>query len=248
MHDHNDYQLHYQKLSFEDKLRKYRMEYVAEYLKTIKSGKILEIGCGNDPIHFYFNDFDVLDLIEPGKHFYEFTKDKIAGDSRISIQNCFLEEANLDANSDYDVIIIGGFLHEIDNPEEVVASVRNIANQQTIVITYVPNANSFHRVLALEAGLIKSNYEFSENDKAFGRRHVFNQQSIQSLFKHGGFDTVKSDTYFIKPFTHGQMNELMESTFLTEEIVTGFFKMSKYIPDMGCEIFLSAKPTSKKVS
>ena len=47
MHDHNDYQLNYQKLSFEDKLRKYRMEYVADYLHTIKSNKILEIGCGN---------------------------------------------------------------------------------------------------------------------------------------------------------------------------------------------------------
>lgn len=244
MHDHNDYQLHYQKLSFEDKLRKYRMEYVAEYLKTIKSRKILEIGCGNDPIHFYFNDFDVLDLIEPGKHFYEFTKGKITGDSRISIQNCFLEEAVLDSVTTYDVIIIGGFLHEIDNPEEVLSAVRNIANQDTIVLTYVPNVNSFHRILALEAGLIQSNYEFSENDKAFGRRNVFNQQSIQSLFKHRGFDTVKCDTYFIKPFTHGQMNELMESSFLSEALLEGFFNMSKYIPDMGCEIFLSAR-TSK---
>jgi len=241
MHDYNDYQLHYQKLSFEDKLRKYRMEYVAEYLKTIKSRKILEIGCGNDPIHFYFIDFDVLDLIEPGKHFYEFTKSKVANDSRISIQNCFLEEANIPANSDYDVIIIGGFLHEIDNPEEVLAAVKNVANLKTIVITYVPNANSFHRVLALEAGLIKSNYDFSENDKAFGRRNVFNLESIQFLFKQSGFTTVKSDTYFIKPFTHGQMNELMESSFLSDEILKGFFNMGKYIPDMGCEIFLSAQ-------
>jgi SAM-dependent methyltransferase len=239
MHDHNDYQLNYQKLSFEDKLRKYRMEYVADYLRTIKANKILEIGCGNDPIHFYFNDFEVLDLIEPGKHFYEFTKGKIENDPRITIQNCFLEEANL--RDGYDVIIIGGFLHEIDNPEEVLAAVKNVANSNTIVITYVPNANSFHRILALESGLIKSNYEFSENDKAFGRRNVFNLESIQFLFKQSGFGTVKSDTYFIKPFTHGQMNELMESSFLTEELLTGFFKMSHYIPNMGCEIFLSAR-------
>jgi SAM-dependent methyltransferase len=217
------------------------MEYVADYLKTIPATKILEIGCGNDPIHLYFNDFEILDLIEPGEHFYEFTKSKVVDDARITIQNCFLEEANLRAKNDYDVIIIGGFLHEIDNPEEVLAAVKSVANPQTIVITYVPNANSFHRILALEAGFIKSNYEFSENDKAFGRRHVFNQQSIQSLFKHGGFDTVLSDTYFIKPFTHGQMNELMESSFLNEELLRGFFKMSKYLPDMGCEIFLSAK-------
>jgi hypothetical protein len=241
MTSHNDYQLNYQKLSFEDELRKFRMAYVADYLKTIKANKILEIGCGNDPIHLYFNEFEVLDLIEPGKHFYEFTKNMIAQDSRISIQNCFLEEAILPVNNHYDVIIIGGFLHEIDNPEAVLALVKNIANDQTIVITYVPNANSFHRLLALESGLIKSNYEFSQNDKAFGRRHVFNLQSIQSLFQQSGFISVKTDAYFIKPFTHEQMNELMESSFLSEELLIGLNKMSKYLPDMGCEIFLSSR-------
>lgn len=245
MRDHHEYQLNYEKLSFEDKLRKYRMEYVADYLKTVRSTKILEIGCGNDPIHFHFDDFEILDLIEPGKHFYEFTKGKIADDPRISIQNCFLEEADLKYKNNYDVIIIGGFLHEIDHPEAVLSAVRAISHPETVVVTYVPNANSFHRLLALESGLIASNYEFSANDKAFGRRNIFNLEAIEHLFQQAGFTTLKKDTYFIKPFTHGQMNELLESSFITEAMLQGFYKMSKYLPDMGCEIFLSAKITAE---
>ena len=174
MYDQNEYQLKYQNLTFEDKLRKYRMEYIVDYLKTIKSDKILEIGCGNDPIFLCYDKFEVMDIVEPGDQFYEFTKNKIGDDQRISIQNCFIEEAKLALKNEYDVIVIGGFLHEIDNPEEVLTVIKKIAKPETIVITYVPNANSFHRLLALESGLIKSNYEFSENDIHFGRRNVFN--------------------------------------------------------------------------
>ena len=240
MYDQNEYQLKYQNLTFEDKLRKYRMEYIVDYLKTIKSDKILEIGCGNDPIFLCYDNFEVMDIVEPGGHFYEFTKNKIGNDQRISIQNCFIEEAKLVLKNEYDVIVIGGFLHEIDNPEEVLTVIKKIAKPETIVITYVPNANSFHRLLALESGLIKSNYEFSENDIHFGRRNVFNLESIGSLFVNSGYNILKKETFFIKPFTHEQMDALMKLSFFNEEILAGLFKMTKYMPDMGCEIFLAA--------
>ncbi len=240
MYTQDEYQLKYQNLTFEDKLRKYRMEYVVDYLNTIKSDKILEIGCGNDPIFMYYDNFEVMDIVEPGDHFYEFTKNMIGDDKRISIQNCFIEEAKLELKNEYDVVVIGGFLHEIENPEEVLSVIKKIAKPQTIVLTYVPNANSFHRLLALESGLIPSNYIFSENDKLFGRRNIFNLESIGALFQNSGFKTIKKSTYFIKPFTHEQMNSLMGLSFFTEEILAGFFKMTKYMPDMGCEIFIAA--------
>jgi hypothetical protein len=41
------------------------------------------------------------------------------------------------------------------------------------------------------------------------------------------------------------MNELMESSFLSEELLIGLNKMSQYLPDMGCEIFLSARISDK---
>jgi SAM-dependent methyltransferase len=243
MYSQNEYQLKYQNLNFEDKLRKYRMQYIVDYLKTIKSNKILEIGCGNDPIFLCYDDYELMDIIEPGKYFYDDTKSKIGGNNRISIQNCFIEDAKLALKNDYDVILIGGFLHEIDNPEEVLSVIKNIAKPETHVLTYVPNADSFHRLLALESGLIQSNYEFSENDKLFGRRNVFSLKSIESLFKSSGFEVKKMETYFIKPFTHEQMDSLMKLSFVSEEILLGLFKMTKYMPALGCEIFLSAMIT-----
>ena len=181
-----------------------------------------------------------MDIVEPGNYFYEDTKNKIGDNARISITNGFIEAVHSDLKKDYDVIVIGGFLHEIDNPEEVLKVIKSMTSQTTTVITYVPNANSFHRLLALESGIIKSNYEFSENDKLFGRRNVFNTASITSLFVNSGFAVTKTDSYFIKPFTHEQMDAILSLPFFTKEILYGLFKMTKYMPNMGCEIFVAA--------
>ena len=83
MYDQNDYQLNYEKLTFEDKLRVYRMQYIVDYIADIKSRSILEIGCGNDPLFLYFDDFEMMDIVEPGNLFYESTKKKIGDDTRI---------------------------------------------------------------------------------------------------------------------------------------------------------------------
>lgn len=241
MNSNNDYCQNYQNLTFEDKLRKYRMKYIVDYFATIQSRKILEIGCGNDPIFLCFDDYDVMDIIEPERQFYEFTKNRIGINSRISIHNCLIENPNLVLKNEYDVIVIGGFLHEIENSEEVLRVINKIANPNTIIITYVPNADSFHRILAFESGIIESNYELSKNDFLFGRSVVFNFETIKALFVNSGFTVIDLDTYFIKPFTHEQMDALIVSNIINKKILEGFFKMGKYMPDMGCEIFLSSK-------
>jgi SAM-dependent methyltransferase len=241
MNSKDNYCQNYQNLTFEDKLRKYRMKFILDYLDNITSNKILEIGCGNDPIFYCYDDYAVMDIVEPENNFYEFVKNKITDNSKVSIHNCFIEDPSLVLKNDYDIIVIGGFLHEIDNPINVLESIKKFANPETIIITYVPNANSFHRLLAFEAGLIKSNYEFSPNDILFGRTNVFNLETIGSLFIDSGFTIVEKTTYFIKPFTHEQMDTLLGSHFFNNQLLKGLFKMTKYMPDMGSEIFVAAK-------
>ena len=239
MYDQNDYQLHYENLNFEDRLREFRMEYIVNYIQGIKSDKILEIGSGCWPLSDYFDDYKTLDIIEPGEHFYEIAKSKTKSNDRVSLTNGFIEDVYPTLKNDYDIILIGGFLHEIDNPEEVLSTIKKIASPETIIITFVPNADSFHRLLAFETGIIKSKYEFSENDSLFGRRNVFNKASITSLFVTCGFSILTTDTYFIKPFTHEQMEQLLTISFLNHQLLLGFSKMIEYMPDLGAEIFMA---------
>ena len=240
MFSKNDYQLNYEKLTFEDRLREYRMAYIVNYFKSIKSDKILEIGSGSWPLSDYFDEYKIIDIIEPGEHFYEIAKNKIANNKRVSITKGLIENVYSTLEKDYDIILIGGFLHEIDNPEEILSIIKKIAIPTTIIITFVPNADSFHRLLAYEAGIIKSKYEFSENDTLFGRRNVFNKTSISSLFETCGFSISKIDTYFVKLFSHEQMEQLLSISFFNKELLNGLSNMIKYMPNTGAEIFLAA--------
>ena len=241
MYDQNDYQLNYESLNFEDKLREFRMTNIVNYIQSIKSDKILEIGSGSWPLSDYFDDYKTLDIIEPGGHFYEVAKSKTATNPRVSLTNGLIEDVHPTLKNNYDIILIGGFLHEIDNPEEVLSTIKKIASPETIIITFVPNADSFHRLLAYEAGIISSKYEFSENDVLFGRRNVFNKSSITSLFIACGFSVLTIDTYFVKPFSHEQMEQLLNISFLSNQLLLGFSKMIEYMPDLGAEIFLALR-------
>ena len=240
MYDKNNYQLQYEKLTFEDTLREFRMHHIVNYIQSIKSDKILEIGSGCWPLFDYFDNYKVIDIVEPGEYFYEITKSKIGSNPRLSITNDFIENVYPTLKNDYDIILIGGFLHEIDNPEEVLSVIKKIASPETIIITFVPNADSVHRLLAFEAGIITSKYEFSENDTLFGRRNVFNKASLASLFVTAGFSISTIDTYFVKPFSHEQMEQLLSISFLNNQLLLGLSKMIQYMPDMGAEIFLAA--------
>lgn len=240
MYDHNDYQLNYQNLPFEDKLRKFRMQYLLDYIATFKHSSILEIGCGNDPLFELYDDYKIMDVVEPGNHFYSAAVTKSKGDPRISIYHGVIEQCSDQLKNNYDLILIGGFLHEIDNAPDVLAVIKKLAGPHSVVVTYVPNSNSFHRLLALESGFIKAQDEFSQNDTLFGRRKVYDVASFSGLFVVSGYSVIKADTYFVKPFTHEQMDAMMGLSQFTQDILIGLYKMTKYFPDAGCEIFLAA--------
>jgi hypothetical protein len=101
----------------------------------------------------------------------------------------------------------------------------------------VPNAKSFHRLLALEAGLIDSIYQYSENDKIFQRRAVFNIGTYSDLFRRNGFTIRECGTYFIKPFTHQQMDKMVSGGIIDSKVLDGLNNMIKYLPEFGAEIF-----------
>ena len=47
--------------------------------------------------------------------------------------------------------------------------------------------------------------------------------------------------YFIKPFTHKQMFEMLETKIIDEKVLEGLYGMTKYMPNLGSEIFIEFK-------
>ncbi|MCB0496602.1 MAG: methyltransferase domain-containing protein [Cyclobacteriaceae bacterium] len=238
-----NYELNYSKLPFEGILRRYRQRNIQESLNRHVHKNILEIGCGEHPIFQDFDAFDKMVVVEPGDIFYERAVSLASNDERITIYHGLFENI-LDQFKDgpFDYIIIGGFLHEIDNPDEVLKRIKEVCHTNTIVHSFVPNAKSFHRLLAYEAGLIQSIYEESKLDALFGRRTVYDVVTFSELFELNGFSVIEKGSYFIKPFTHHQMEKLLSGQIIESSVLDGLNKMSAHFPDNGAEIYISAKP------
>jgi len=106
----------------------------------------------------------------------------------------------------------------------------------------VPNVRSFHRLLALESGLIGDLFEQSETERRFQRHTRFDRERLEALLRANGFEILDSATYFVKPFTHAQMDALVQSGTCGPEVIEGLDRMTKYMPDMGCEIYANVRP------
>lgn len=232
------YEKEYIDLPFENILREYRKKNITEILKKYSYKSFLEIGSGPDPLVNDINNFDNMVVVEPGKLFYHMVKMQTNGDPKVTVINDVIENVvNKLKKRTFNFVVIGGFLHEVDNPDTVLESVRIICSKNTIVYSFVPNARSIHRLLAYKMGIIKNIYEKSGHDELFDRQKVYDIDSFNTLLTRNGFKVIESGSYFMKPFTHDQMNDLMNYRLIDKPILDGFDKMIDFLPDMGAEIW-----------
>lgn len=238
----NNYEKNYSSLPFEDVLREYRKQKTWAVFHANPHARILEIGSGPRPLFTEYDDFERMVVVEPGDDFYREASQHAAGDARIQvIHNLFEHVVDKLQQESFDIIVVGGFLHEIDNPGSFVKMLRQVCTPHTLVHSFVPNARSFHRLLAFEMGLIDTVYQKSENDVLFQRRTVFDLESFIQLFSTHGYRVEASGSYFIKPFTHHQMDQLITASILDSKVMNGLDKMIKYMPEYGAELFINAR-------
>jgi 2-polyprenyl-3-methyl-5-hydroxy-6-metoxy-1,4-benzoquinol methylase len=249
MRDLNNYYNKYIEDNFDHILSDYRKKHIEiELIKKIRPKTIVEIGCGINPLFLDFEDFEQLTIIEPADGFCAFVADKLENEYRHLkdkvkvIQKTIQDLESL--NSLPDFIMCVGLLGEIPKPIEIVDSIFRISGPDTYVYISAPNEFSFHRVLAKEAGLIKDLNQLSEEQIKFQRFHVFSKQTMIDMVSSAGFKVIDSGSYFIKPFTHKQMNCLIKENLIDENVILGLGRMIKYMPELGAEVYVCLKKGS----
>ena len=121
-----------------------------------------------------------------------------------------------------------------------------LCTEDTIVHINVPNANSIHRLLAVQMGLIEDIHELSELQLRMQRNHVYDLESLRAIVEKCGFEVIESGTYFPKFFSAGQMEKMLNGGIIQESIFEGLDKMIKYMPEFGSEIYVQTKYTGRK--
>ncbi|NJO68905.1 MAG: hypothetical protein HC830_06115 [Bacteroidetes bacterium] len=135
--------------------------------------------------------------------------------------------------------MVSGLLHEVIAPFKIMESIYKLCSAKTIIHVNVPNAYSLHRLIAKEAGLIKSLYELSPTQKRLQQNHTFDFNSLKDLCDKAGFECMEQGSILIKPFTHLQMEQLIDFKIIGTEVLEGLYKLANQLPEFGSEIYLN---------
>lgn len=237
-----DYYRIYSGDSFEHWQVKYRRKKVLECIKKHRPKTLLEIGCGMDPLFNYLDKDIYITVVEPCIEFYDNAK-KMVGDKNKVIKG-YIEEVIADGiiKQEYEYIVCSSLLHEVDHPKIILEAIKKIATDNTIIHINVPNAFSIHRVLAEKMGIISSVYTQSASQKSLQQADiVYDISSLKSLVEEEGFTVIESGSYFVKPFTHLQMQKMINDDIINESVLDGLYKLTEILPEYGSEIFVECQ-------
>ena len=248
MRNIEDYTNNYLIENFEDYQVKYRKKKLVEILEKYKPQNVLEIGCGMKPI---FQDYRnengggvFYTIVEPSEYFYDNAAKLSTSNNRIKcICDCFGQNKASVENlgNGFDFIICSSLLHEIEDMEQMIQDMVHCGNDKTIVHINVPNAYSMHRLLAQESGMISDIHEFSKRNNQFQQGRVFDLKLLKETVIKNELDVIEDGSYFVKPFSHSQMSELLKNRIIDEKVLDGFYNISTWMPEYGSEIFVNCK-------
>src|SRR5689334_18228833 len=148
MRDLQQYANDYANQPYERFQVRFRKRKIRETLDQHPHCRILEIGCGLEPLFQDFVDFEHLTVLEPTELFFRRAREELAGhaaSSRVELLPLTLEGALAAlAGRPFDVILLSSLLHEVPSPEKFLRQIATLTGEGTMVHINVPNALSFH--------------------------------------------------------------------------------------------------------
>lgn len=229
-----EYEKQYQNDEFEKDLVSIRKNNVLSTISKYPHKRILEVGCGFEPLFQHIEKYDFFVVIDPVKHFIESAKKLGKTKNNIKFINAEIENAFDDLKEyKFDIILVSSLLHEVKNPGGIMEVLYRICTKETICYIDVPNVYSFHRMLGVAMGKLKNINCFTDMDYRFGRNHHFNKESLSKFVSSYGFKVLKNWTYFIKPFSSEQMAQMLKYNIIDYSVIRGLENLSKDFPENG---------------
>ena len=243
--DIDSYQANYDQLPFEPTMADIRKRMIVAFLEKQGAKKIIEVGCGNASIFNEYQGFEQMIVVEPSKVFFDRATIDAAKfkEKKITLINQHFSDEIFEGHDlkGIDTLLISGLLHELPDPVIMLRNASRIVNSDTVLHINVPNAHSLHRIMAKEMGLMQDVKQKTELQQLLQQHHTFDIESLTSLAEEAGFTVIESGSYFIKPFSHKQMDVLQHHPLFGDNVIRGFEKLVSYLPGFGAEIYLNLR-------
>ena len=109
---------------------------------------------------------------------------------------------DFESERDYDTVVASHVLEHVPDP---VALLKKLRKWSKRLIVLVPNAQSWHRKLAKQMGLIKSLHELSPRDIIEGHVRVYDKQTLDIDLSLAGWEAKKWRGFFLKTLPNSMM-------------------------------------------
>lgn len=233
------YEQDYAATRFEAVQARYRKRLLLDLLAQRRPRSVLEVGCGLDTLANHWPHAERFVVVEPAAGFAEAARAGTEGRRDVEVVEALLEDAGL--TETFDLVLLSGLLGELPDPAALLRDVHGLCAPDTLVHVNVANARSFHRLLALEMGLIQSLTELSAQQVRLQQQRTYTLDALVELVRDCGYEVVESGSFFVKPFTHAQMELLQTSGVLTDAMLDGLWGMTKHLPELGSEIYVNLR-------
>ncbi|SCX38293.1 2-polyprenyl-3-methyl-5-hydroxy-6-metoxy-1,4-benzoquinol methylase [Klenkia marina] len=240
--DLQDYSEQYRLLPFEPVQAAYRRRLVLARVGALRPARVLEVGCADRPLFVDVRGPRHV-VVEPTEAFVARARAEAADRTDVLVVPGLLEEVRLDElGGPCDLVVVAGLLHEVPDPARLLGAARAACAPGGVVHVSVPNARSLHRLLAVAMGLIPTPDTESENQRVLQQRAVYDAPRLEAELAAAGLRVRDRGSLLVKPFTHAQMQRLVDSGFLTAEMLDGLDRLAVELPGLGSEIWVDAEP------
>ena len=194
-------------------------------------GSVLELGPAEgimtDKLAPFFKDYTVVDGADI------FVNSILKRHQNVKGYALLFEEFNPDKK--FDNIILGHVLEHVIDPVSILKRCSTWLSNRGRILVAVPNANSIHRQMGVEMGLLTSIYQLNETDCRNGHRRVYDIISLQKDFNDAGLKILKKGGYWLKPLSNSQIDSTWNSEIINASMIIG----EKY-PEIAAEIYIVA--------
>lgn len=242
--DLGDYAARYAELPFEALQVEFRRRVVLEVVQGCRAQHVLEVGCGLEPLAEHVAQFTSWTIVEPATMFADAARRRLGGDARVRVLEATIEavaERGWDGGPAPDLILLSSLLHEVPSPADVLRGVAALCGSRTLVHVNVPNATSLHRELAVAMGLIPAVSTLSPQQRMLQQGRIFDRDSLEQLVRDAGLEVLQSGGYLLKPFTHAQMQALVDGGTIDRTMLEGLHELGRKFPALASEIYVNAR-------
>lgn len=243
-------------LDFEAVCLQARQAHNLGVLRALDPAVVLEVGCGPERLVEQAlaapGALRQWVIVEPATRWAQAARERFAGQAApaapaVAVVQDYIESAApalgrlWPAGPMADLVLVSGVVHETSAPEALLRAALAWLRPGGHLLVSVPNADSFHRLLAVQMGLIGRPDTLGERNRLLGQPTVYDAAGLRRLVLSlaPDLEEVALEGYLFKPFTHAQMAALLPA--LGPAGVPGLIALGRQFPAQAAEIALLAR-------